>query len=658
MAKNTTPHILNNPVKTMQSLTQCRKVLNSLAIVLLVAALVACDKPAESNKPASASAALQNAPEALESTKGGDASAKAELKAYFGDLHVHTMYSFDAFIFGTTASPDDAYRFARGQTLKHPGGFDMQLQEPLDFYGVTDHAFYLGALRAMTDPTSNLFKHELARGMENFDNIEQRRTQFNKILNWIRSDRSDELLDQTVFKTAWDDIIAAANRHNAPGEFTTFIAYEYTSSGDEFENLHRNVIFNGEQAPSLPFSRLDSGNPEDLWAWMEKQRAKGFDSIAIPHNSNGSNGEMFKLLDYSGAPLTDDYAQMRMRNEPLVEITQVKGTSDTHPSLSPNDEWANFEIMPYRIATDIRSDVNGSYVRQAWGNGMKLEQKQGFNPFKFGIIGASDTHNASYAGDEDNYWSKVGLLDDEGVERGSVPLAEPAEDGSLYEDSYYRFWSAAGLAGVWAEENTRDAIFAAFRRKETFATSGPRIKVRFFAGYELPAISDRELINKVSQKATSMGSELSAEQDGVPSFLAWALADANSTALQRLQVIKSVVKDGEVSETVYDVACSDGGNVDSVTHRCPDNQAQVNLSDCSIDETKGAAELKTIWQDPDFDPEQRAFYYVRALENPSCRWSTWDAIRAGVKPREDLPATIQERAWSSPIWLQPITARP
>jgi hypothetical protein len=573
--------------------------------------------------------------------------------AYFGDLHVHTMYSFDAFIFGTTASPDEAYEFARGKALRHPGGFDMQLKVPLDFYAVSDHGFYLGALLAMADPSTNLSKHEVAEGMDELGDSLSRRKQFGKVLQFLMSDRSEEILDTEVFKNAWDDIIAAANRNNDPGKFTTFIAYEYTASGPEFENLHRNVIFKGDSAPNLPFTRIDSTNPEDLWEWMDEQRRQGYESLSIPHNSNGSNGEMFKLLDSSGNPLSSSYADLRLRNEPLVEISQVKGTSDTHPALSPNDEWADFEIMPTRVASRLLSDINGSYVREALMNGIELKEKKGFNPFKFGVIGSSDTHNASYAGDEDNYWSKVGLNDDEPAERGSIPLPEPREDGGLYADSYYSTWSAAGLAGVWAEENTRDAIYKAFRRKETFGTSGTRIKLRFFAGHDLPELDDVDLLRGAYEKGVPMGGDLLAAPDVDPSFLVWAARDVNGAPLQRLQIIKASIREGKSVETVFDVACSDGGNVDPNTHRCPDNGASVNLEDCSISADLGAAELKTIWKDPDYDATERALYYVRVLENPTCRWSTWDAIRNGVPPRESLHSTIQERAWSSPIWVSP-----
>ena len=594
-----------------------------------------------------------SSPSVPETTSTISSGYNAERNAYFGDLHVHTMYSFDAFIFGTTSSPDDAYEFAKGGTIIHPAGFDMSLDTPLDFYGVSDHAFYLGVLRQMADPSSEISKHPAATGMTTLGGAFDRGAKFTAILQFMRSERGLEINDPVIRKDAWDDIVATANRHNDPGNFTAFVAYEYTASDADRGNLHRNVIFRDDIAPELPFSRLDSSNPEDLWAWMDNNRANGIESLAIPHNSNGSNGSMFMLTDNAGRPIDDAYANLRMRNEPLVEITQVKGTSDTHPALSPNDEWADFEIMPFRIATSLYSEPNGSYVRQAYLNGLKMQAEGGFNPYKLGVIGSSDTHNASYAGDEDDYWSKVGLRDANGVLRGSVPLSEPRANGELYADTYFNTWGAAGLAGVWAEENTRAAIYDAFRRKETFGTSGTRMKVRFFAGNDLPELDDEDLIGKAYGGGVPMGGDLIANAAEIPSFIAWVAKDPNSASLQRLQIIKGWVEDGEAQEQVFDVACSDGGSVDPTSHRCPDNGAQVNLLDCSISEGLGAAELKARWQDPSYDPDQHAIYYVRALENPTCRWSTWDAIRAGVAPRPDLPATIQERIWSSPIWVTP-----
>ena len=574
-------------------------------------------------------------------------------QAYFGDLHVHTRYSFDAFIMGTLASPDDAYAFAKGGVLRHPGGFDMQLSEPLDFYAVTDHAFFLGALPAMTEEGSSLYGSDLAEAVRVLSDEASRSSMFQSILGIIRSEAAADLVDAQVQRKAWDNIVQAANRHNDPGAFTAFIGYEYTASGDELENLHRNVIFKGNTAPLLPFSRIDSTNPEALWAWMDEQRAAGYESLAMPHNANGSNGWMFSLADFAGAPLDSAYADLRMRNEPLVENSQIKGTSDTHPALSPNDEWADFEIMHVRVASTLPSQPSGSYVREALMNGLALQAAQGFNPFKFGVVGSSDTHNAAYAGAEDNYWSKTGILDDEPAERGSVPLPKPAEDGSEYLDTYRSTWSAGSLAAVWAEENTRTAIYDAFRRKETFSTSGTKIRLRFFAGYDLPAPDAENLIAAAYQGGVPMGGDMIAEPDRQPAFLVWAAQDPNRAPLQRLQIIKAWVRDGEAREAVFDVACAAAGELDPTTHRCPDNGAEVNLEDCSTTPNVGAPELIARWRDPHHNPSEHALYYARVLENPVCRWSTWDALRSGAPLREDLPATIQERAWSSPIWFAP-----
>ncbi|MEZ5558213.1 MAG: DUF3604 domain-containing protein [Pseudomonadales bacterium] len=624
----------------------------ALSILLLLAG---CgqpqSEPAESSTPTAAAPADTSAAAHAQTEQA--AAAPEQRRALFGDLHVHTFYSFDAFLFGTRATPDDAYRYARGEAIKHPAGFDVQLKKPLDFYAVTDHAMFLGNLPAWADGTAAKADHPVAKAFATARTIAERQAAFQGMFPYLQTGKDNELLDLDLVRSAWQDIREAAERNNDPGHFTTFVAYEYTS-GPEQQNLHRNVIFRGSEAPDTPFSRLDSMNPEDLWTWMDNLRDQGMEALAIPHNSNGSNGQMFALVDWAGNPLDADYAEKRMRNEPLVEITQIKGTSDTHPLLSPNDEWADFEIMPYRIASWLPSEPHGSYVREALLNGITLEATQGFNPFQFGLVGASDTHTAAASEDESNFFSKVGLLDATPQQRGSVPLDKPLEDGSRYANVYYNTWGTAGVTGVWADENERGAIYDAFRRKETFATTGPRMIVRLFAGFDLPENLDRDpdMVRKAYARGVPMGDDL-LPGEGAPRFVATALRDPDSAPLQRLQIIKGWVDNGEPHEQVYDVACSDGLQVDPATHRCPDNGASVDLATCAISADAGAAELSATWQDPDFDPGQQAFYYVRVLENPTCRWSTWDAVRAGVAPREDMHATIQERAWSSPIWYHP-----
>ena len=611
-----------------------------------------------------------------------DPDSNAKRNAYFGDLHVHTTYSFDAFAFGTLATPYDAYRFAKGEAIKHPGGFDVQLRQPLDFYAVTDHAMFLGLVKEAADTSTEFSKLAHVQYIHNLNAPENMHvgtlptrvkaftTFLADTLFGIDSGTIDGEMVDTVIKTAWSDSIKAAQQFNKPGEFTTFVAYEYTSSSVDRGNLHRNVIFRGaDKLPAMPFSRFHSTNPEGLWDWMDQLRGQGIETLAIPHNSNGSNGQMFKLVDWAENPMDDAYAQRRIRNEPLIEISQVKGTSETHPLLSKRDEWADFEIMPYRVATRMASEPKGSYAREALLNGLAFADKGMANPYKFGFIGSSDTHTGAISEDESNYFAKVGLLDATSTLRGSAPLSEETAaivenagrltvkevDGKLYSSGAYETFGASGLAAVWAEENTRQAIYDAFRRKETFATSGPRIKVRLFGGYDFDAsmLDGQEGVGRAYGDGVAMGSDLLASGDKAPSFLAWALRDTQSAALQRLQIVKGWTVDGEHQEQVFDVACSEGAAIDPLTHRCPDNGARVDISDCSISADVGAGELKALWTDPDYNAQSRAFYYLRVLENPTCRWSTWDAIRAGAAPRSDLKKTIQERAWSSPIWLIP-----
>lgn len=579
----------------------------------------------------------------------------ATRNAYFGDLHVHTQNSSDAFIFNVRATPDDAYRYAQGEAIYHPLGFPIRLQGgPLDFTAVTDHGELLGILPAMIDPDNPMSKLPLAKDIQSTDRAMVMKA-FYEVARDARSRGNESpLRDLDVIRSAWQETAEAAERHNRPGVFTTFIGYEYTSA-PESQNLHRNVIFKSERIPLAPFSSIESRNPEDLWRWMDMNRKKGIEVLAIPHNSNVSNGLMFQRTDWAGKPLDADYASLRMRNEPLVEVTQVKGTSETHPSLSPNDEWAGFELYDTLIATDIVASKPGGFVREAYRHGLESQQARGFNPFKFGLIGSSDTHNAGGPVEEDNYFSKAGMLDGTAERRGTVPSDLQSNFGRTDSSKTFPQWGASGLAGVWAEENTRESLFEAMQRKETFATSGPRIRVRFFAGfgYDDDLLNDPDMIRKAYAGGVPMGADLSASGNRSPDFLLWAARDANSAWLQRLQVIKGWMEDGTSHEQVFDVACSDGLTPDPDTHRCPDNGASVDVSDCSFDLDKGSVELKTRWRDPTFDPDQQAFYYVRVLENPTCRWSTWDAVRAGVAPKEGLATTIQERAWSSPIWYLP-----
>ena len=630
--------------------------------------------------------------------KPGPSDLPQERKAYFGDLHVHTTYSFDGYAFGTLATPYDAYRFAKGEAIANPAGFTMQLSRPLDFYAVTDHGMFLGLVKAAADTSTEFSKNSFSEPYHDLNAAENMGTSLFSILKrlntfsaflpsavaQIRSGELDRGEVLGVVRSAWLDSIDAADAFYEPGKFTTFAAYEYTSSTGDMGNLHRNVIFEGTQKlPREPFSRFHSVNPEDLWQWMDDLRAKGVESLAIPHNSNGSNGQMFKLVDWAGNPLDDDYAKQRIRNEPIVEITQIKGTSETHPVLSSRDEFAAFEIMPYRIATNALSKPQGSYVREALLNGLALEQQGMTNPYQFGFIGSSDTHSAASQNVESNFVSKLGLLSGTAEQRGSVPQAGLAGelsyqtiralnmlrggmssrlriDGDIYTGGATPTFGASGVAAAWAEENTRESLYNAFRRKEVYATSGPRMQIRLFAGYgfDESMLTQADGIERAYATGVTMGGNLAPdESDGgqtnEPAFLLMASADTESAPLQRLQIIKGWVDADGTHEVVIDVACAGGAPVNPETSRCADNGAKVDISDCSINEETGAGQLAALWRDPEFKAAQRAFYYARAIENPTCRWSTWDANRAGIAPRPDLPTTIQERAWSSPIHYLP-----
>ena len=605
-------------------------------------------------------------------------AANPTKNAYFGDLHVHTANSFDAYIFGTRTDADAAYRFAKGETIDNGAKHAIKLDgPPLDFYGVTDHGEYLGVVRSMATPGSKLSKTETGQsifGLGGGSRDARRQSFINIGTTVVTGDAIEEIYDTNFMDSVWAQNVAAAEKHYIPGKFTTFAGYEFTSmlllgeDGRPVEvddanlafgpaNLHRNVIFKNT-APKSLFTTLNSPNPEDLWSWMNGQRAAGIDSLSIPHNSNASNGLMFSNVMYEGGAFGGNYAANRMLNEPIAEIAQIKGTSETHPALSRNDEWADFEIYDNLIGSNIDSiPLTGSFVRQTWARGIGLEDSLGGNPYKFGVIGASDTHVSAPSVSEENHFGKF-PHDMEAENRQSTPpkgADEWPERTEAIEDLIATpQYGASGLAGVWAEENTRESIFGAMRRKETFGTSGPRMKVRFFASQNFGSdiLGRADMLTTAYAVATPMGGTVMAGEAS-PTFLTWAIQDPNGTPLQRVQIIKVWHEGGAPQETIYDVSCSDGSAPNAATHRCVDNGASVDVTTCKTRSGTGASEMKTLWSDPDFEPSVSAAYYVRVLENPSCRWSTWDAVRNGTPPNPDMAAVIQERAWSSPIWVKP-----
>jgi hypothetical protein len=583
-------------------------------------------------------------------------------KAYFGQTHVHTSWSMDAYIIGNhLAGPDEAYRYAQGEAIKHPAGYLVKIKRPLDFQGVTDHSEYAGTIRLANDPTSALSKQPIAEKLK----IRQPSDVAN-IFKWLagslaKQEPIKELLDPAVAGTVWKEMVEIADKHYRPGKFTTFASYEWTSMPNS-RNMHRNVFFKDtKKVPLVPFTAIDSQNPEDLWTWMDGQRKDGNEVLAISHNANLSSGIMFPLeVDSKGRPIDAAWAQQRLNNEPLTEIKQAKGASETHPELSPNDDFANFEIMRYLIGVDNSTNLarlNGSYIREAYQNGLAMHQTRGYNPYKFGVVGASDSHNTAIAYTQSNFFGDHGVMD-------ATPQSRLA--GSVEAGMSLLQTGTSGLGGVWAEENTREAIFAAMQRKEVFGTSGVRIKVRLFGGWEYKddLLKQKDWQVAAYKGGVPMGGDLPASRGTAPSFVVHAVKDPDDANLDRIQIIKGWTRSGQIFEKIYDVAWSGdrllggGGPVRNALVRrgelkLPAVGNTVDVKNASYTNTIGAVELKTVWTDPDFDPSLHAFYYARVLQIPTPRWSTYDAKKLGVTPPPEVPATIQERAWTSPIWYTP-----
>ncbi|WP_296597219.1 DUF3604 domain-containing protein [Phenylobacterium sp.] len=579
---------------------------------------------------------------------------RAKTKVLFGDLHMHTGWSFDAFTFGTTATPEDAYNFAQGGALAHPAGGVYRLDRPLDFLAVTDHSEFMGVMIRMRDPSSPLSKLAIAKAALDRD-PKVSGAAFRAVANAFRTGDLAVFEDQadTARKVAadtWGRVVEIANRQNKPGKFTALIGYEWTSS-EEGKNLHRNVIFRGDNAP-LPFTAVDSRRPEDLWKYLDATRQAGQPVLAIPHNSNLSDGAMFAKTDSDGKPIDAAYAATRARNEPMVEITQVKGTSEAHPALSPNDEFANFELLETYVASDKPvTKFAGSYVRDAWRTGLSFQDGSGFNPYRFGVIGSTDSHVAMSPVIEKNYWGKVGLRDGTPQVRLDCTYCAGGSDISKF--------GSAGLAAVWARENTRAAIFDALQRNETYGTSGPRMQVRFFGGYGMDRVKPGAAgwVETAYGAGVPMGATLPAAGGKAPSFVVWALKDAMGANLDRVQIIKLWSKNGVSHEKIYDVALSGGRKVDPGTGKAPPVGNTVDVASATYKNSIGAVSLTANWTDPEFDASAPAAYYVRVLEIPTPRWSTYDAAKLKREIPRGLAPTIQERAFTSAIWYTPAPGR-
>jgi hypothetical protein len=572
----------------------------------------------------------------------------------WGDTHLHTSYSFDAYTLGNaTADPDTAYRFAKGLSVVHPGHrARVQIDRPLDFLVVTDHAEGLGAMAELAGGHPVLVANEKGQRWQQMLADGELNAVLTEIvgLGTQTPEEIEFLYDDRVFRSAWEQIVEAADRHNDPGHFTAFIGWEWTSTPDGL-NLHR-IIFTPDGKDKavqyLPFSLNDSEKPRDLYNWLAKTASEvDTDFVAIGHNSNLSNGRFFPLEDEDGRPIDADYARLRERWEPVEEMTQYKGDSETHPLLSPSDEFADFERYKHLLDGGPLEHVEGSYVRAGLIRGMQLEAEIGVNPYKFGMIGATDTHTGLASAEEGNFLGKYA--------QDSIPenKAKETVPGSFGWDA-----SAMGFAGVWATENTREAIVEAFKRKEVYATTGPRIRLRFFGGWEFRERDSRakDLAARGYEKGVPMGGDLANAPKGkAPSFLISAVKDPLDANLDRVQIVKGwVAADGGAQERVYNVAWSDDRQSDN-EGRLASVGNTVSLATGRYENNIGAVELTTVWTDPDFDPALRAMYYVRVIQIPTPRHTLLDTIALQQPPEaaDGHAAVIQERAYSSPIWYTP-----
>ena len=572
---------------------------------------------------------------------------------YFGDLHIHTSLSTDAYVFGVRSLPEDVYTFARGGAIEHGAGYPIQISRPLDFAAVTDHAEYMGQARqaGLDVPTTQRPLRDLLLNGN----------AFSITLAWFKSTLFiknkgfgfglDER-DPEVNRSAWQMTIDAARKYNEPGVFSSFIAYEWSAfTGSSSSHIHRNVIYRGERVSEIPFSYLDSSRPEDLWLFLQRETEAGRDAFAIPHNANLSGGSMYQEVDSSGDPVDETYASLRSRYEPVSEILQIKGSSETHPLLSSLDEFADFELanLVSEAEMDSLDSIKGSYARDALRLGLEFSHSDGFNPYKFGVIGSSDSHNASSPVEENNYHGKLPMMDGSAGLRTGEAMLLPEGINPVTR------WGSGGLAGVWAEENTRAALFDALARKETFATSGPRISVRFFGGwgFEKAVLEAPDAVRRAYAGGVPMGGQLGAGPPGGSlGFVVIAMKDPVGANLDRVQIIKAWVdEEGDSHEKVFDVAASDGRAVDAAAGKLPAVGNTVDIAAATYTNTIGASSLATVWTDPEFDPGQEALYYARVIEIPTPRWSTYDAKTLGIEPMN--PKTIQERAITSAIWYKP-----
>jgi hypothetical protein len=574
-------------------------------------------------------------------------------KAYFGEQHLHTAYSLDAYIGGARLTPSDAYRFAKGEEVV-VGGVKVRIDAPLDWAAVTDHAEYLGEMYSAINAGAPGHDNAQLEELRSLTSIEEREKWF---LDYVQKPNRGTTPQHAPFfagdettASGWKVVLAAAEEHYAPGKFTTIPAFEW-SAAPKGSNLHRNVFFRDMKVPERPMSYVDINREDGLWAWMASLEQQGMRVIAIPHNSNASKGMMFPAQDAAGEPIDLEYAELRSRFEPLIEMMQIKGNSEVHRWFWSADEFAGFEnadSLGDYSGRDLKAFGKQNWVRWGVTKGLAYEKSLGVNPFHYGFVGGTDSHNGtpSNVAEDDFATGSHGAAD------GTVERRRTSEIGGWLKG---KDLNPGALTGVWAPENTREAIWDALKSRETFATSGPRIQLRFF-GRLGPADAPTDatsLVERGYAQGVPMGGTLESGGAGAASFTVWAIKGPDDANLDRIQIVKGWVDEtGEPQDEVVDVVWSGVRKPDG-DGKLPAVGSTVDLTTASYTNTIGSAELIGSWTDPDFDPEQHALYYARVLAIPTPRWSTYDAVRAGLPLLEGVPAAVQERAWSSPIWYSP-----
>jgi hypothetical protein len=619
---------------------------NTLLALAISTAIVGCNDTSTNNSSNATPAEIsQN-----EETKAlnDDIAINPERDVYFGETHIHTAYSLDAYIGGSRLNHEDAYRYAIGESVM-VGGQEIKRHRPLDFVAISDHAEYIGEMYSTMTESAPGHDQDLLKQLRSLTDPKEREEWFLEYV--VKANRSEKpahppfFAGQETVKSAWKIMTETADRFNKPGEFTALKAFEW-SGAPQGANLHRNIIFRGSNVPDAPVSYIDINREDDLWEWMREQESLGMLLLAIPHNANASKGMMFPSVKADGKPIDLEYAQTRQHFEPLMEMMQIKGNSEVHRKFWPEDEFANFENADSIQNSSGRTFHKNDFVREGLKLGLAYEKKLGVNPFKYGTIGGTDSHNGiPSAVAEDSFIGGHGSEDGTVEERREAGVAGWIDGKDL---------SIGTLSGVWATQNTRGALWDAMKRRETYSTTGPRIKVRFFAGTELPENpkSAKELIRQGYELGVPMGSDLPAISQS-PTFTVHAMKDPDGANLDRVQIIKGWVDNkGTTHEKIIDVVWSDKRVLDA-NGKLPAVGNTVNLKTAEYDNSIGATTLMGSWTDEEFDPQQNAFYYTRVIEIPTPRWTTYDAVRNNLPLLDDVQSVIQERAWTSPIWYNP-----